>query len=187
MTSIQRFVPKTREHWFPELRHHVLTIVLVKTMFTAWSSILNLQCFSYLAIESTFWCLPIWILLLNFIQRYHKYANKNSILSHLTNIQCKCSLLSVLIETLFDFVVIIVIFILISLLLDSICPSVYWSSVHVLLFHMTSHLSIRYFLIIRLPIIHARSLRPVSYSVRCSFVRPSVRSISCDSIHVMNW
>ena len=54
MTSIQRLLAKVREHWFPESRHHILTIALIKTMFTTWRRVLelSLQCFSYLAIKS---------------------------------------------------------------------------------------------------------------------------------------
>ena len=47
---------KVREHWFPESRRHILTIVLVKTIFTMWRSNLelDLQCFSYLSLEPAF-------------------------------------------------------------------------------------------------------------------------------------
>ena len=34
--SIQGLLPKKREHWFPESRHHLLTIVLVETMLIMW-------------------------------------------------------------------------------------------------------------------------------------------------------
>ena len=59
MMSIQRLLAKVREHGFPgfpELCRHVLTIVLIKTMFTTLRRVLelNLQCFSYLAIKSPF-------------------------------------------------------------------------------------------------------------------------------------
>ena len=45
---------KVREHWFPESRRHILTIVLVKIIFTMCRSYLelDLQCFSYLSLES---------------------------------------------------------------------------------------------------------------------------------------
>ena len=51
--SIQGLLPKEREYWFPESRRHILTIVLVKTMFIMWRRFqkLDLQCFSYLTVE----------------------------------------------------------------------------------------------------------------------------------------
>ena len=47
---------KVREHWFPESCRPILTIVLIKTIFTMWrrNLELDLQCFSYLSIEFAF-------------------------------------------------------------------------------------------------------------------------------------
>ena len=41
--SIQGLLPKEREYWFPESRRHILTIVLVKTMFMMWRRFLKLD------------------------------------------------------------------------------------------------------------------------------------------------
>ena len=51
--TIQGLLQKVREHWFPESCRHILTIILVKTMFIVWRRFLklDLQCFSYLTVE----------------------------------------------------------------------------------------------------------------------------------------
>ena len=50
------FLTKVRGHWFPESCRPILTIVLIKTIFTMWrrNLELDLQCFSYLSIEFAF-------------------------------------------------------------------------------------------------------------------------------------
>ena len=55
-TSMYCLLMKVREHWFPESRCPILTIVLIKTIFTMWrrNLELDLQCFSYLSIEFAF-------------------------------------------------------------------------------------------------------------------------------------